>query len=190
MEAFLVSIAVVALAEIGDKTQLLALLLAARFRRPLPIAAGILIATLANHALAGTAGLWVATLIGPEHMPLVLGASFLAMAAWSLRADTQDPSASLPELDVLLATTVAFFVLEIGDKTQIATVALAAKFGTLVAVVLGTTAGMMLANVPVVWLGDRLAGRLPLRLIRGTTAVTFVFLGLYAIGASVANPPE
>jgi putative Ca2+/H+ antiporter (TMEM165/GDT1 family) len=179
LEALLVSTGVVALAEIGDKTQLLALVLAARFQKPLPIVLGILVATIVNHALAGAVGSWVAATVGPATMRWVLGGSFLAMAVWTLIPDRLDDpqSAGTPKLGVFLTTLIAFFVVEMGDKTQIATVALAAKYASLAAVVAGTTAGMMLANVPAVLLGDVAAHRLPLKLVRGVAAAIFAVLG-------------
>lgn len=188
MEAFLVSTGVVALAEIGDKTQLLAFLLAAKFRRPLPIVLGILAATLANHALAGALGAWLTTLVTPEILRWGLGIGFLAMAAWMLIPDTLDADdAQLPKLGVFAATFVAFFVAEMGDKTQIATVALAAQVGDFLWVVAGTTAGMMIANASAVYLGERFASRMPVKLIHALAAVIFAVLGvavLLGAGAS------
>ena len=183
MEAFLVSTGVVALAEIGDKTQLLSLVLAARFRRPLPIIAGILVATLLNHALAGAVGAWITSLLGPTVMRWVLGVSFLAMAVWTLVPDKLDAENAGPagRFGVFGTTVVSFFLLEMGDKTQIATVALAARFPSLSAVVVGTTVGMMLANVPAVLLGDKAAGRLPIRVIHGIAAALFAVLGVLAL---------
>ncbi|HET8690556.1 MAG TPA: TMEM165/GDT1 family protein [Steroidobacteraceae bacterium] len=182
MESFLVSTGVVALAEIGDKTQLLALLLAARFRRPLPIVLGILAATLANHALAGAAGAWCAALVGPEALRWILGLSFIAMAAWTLVPDKAGgASAAEPRFGVFGATAIAFFLVEMGDKTQIATVALAARYASLAAVVGGTTLGMMLANVPVVLLGEVAATKLPMRLVRAAAALVFAALGAYVL---------
>ena len=189
MEAFLISTGVVALAEIGDKTQLLAFILAARFRRPWPIVAGILAATIVNHALAGAAGAWLMALAGPVVMRWVLGVSFLAMAAWTLVPDHVDEGEVAPRSGrgVFLTTIVAFFLAEMGDKTQIATVALAAKYAMPVAVVAGTTLGMMIANVPAVFLGDRLLRRMPVRLVHGVAAALFAVLGiatLFGAGAS------
>ncbi len=188
MEAFLVSTGVVALAEIGDKTQLLAFLLAAKFRRPLPIVLGILAATLANHALAGALGAWLTTLVTPEILRWGLGIGFLAMAAWMLIPDTLDADdAQLPKLGVFAATFVAFFVAEMGDKTQIATVALAAQVGDFLWVVAGTTAGMMIANAPAVYLGERFASRMPVKRVHALAAVIFAVLGvavLLGAGAS------
>jgi putative Ca2+/H+ antiporter (TMEM165/GDT1 family) len=180
LEAFLFSTGVVALAEIGDKTQLLAFILAARFRRPWPIVAGILAATIVNHALAGAAGAWLMALAGPVAMRWVLGVSFLAMAAWTLVPDHVDEGDVAPRSGrgVFLTTIVAFFLAEMGDKTQIATVALAAKYASTVAVVAGTTLGMMIANVPAVFLGDRLLRRMPVRLVHGVAAALFAVLGI------------
>jgi len=178
LEAFLVSTGIVALAEIGDKTQLLSFILAARFRRPWPIVLGILVATLANHALAGALGTWITALLGPQTLRWVLGISFLAMAVWILVPDEFDEKdAKLPRLGVFGATLVAFFLAEMGDKTQIATVALAAQYQAFIAVVAGTTLGMMIANVPAVVLGDRIAHKLPIKLVHGIAAAIFAVLG-------------
>ncbi len=179
MDALLVSTLTVALAEIGDKTQLLALLLAARFRKPWPIAAGILVATLLNHALAGWAGAAAAGWLTPEVLRWVVAGSFIAIALWTLRPDKVDDDAPLPARGAFIATTVAFFIAEIGDKTQVATVLLAAKYAPLWEVVAGTTAGMLLANVPVVLLGSRFANRLPLKAARIAAALVFLALGLW-----------
>lgn len=182
MEALLVSVGVVALAEIGDKTQLLALLLATRFRKPTPIVLGIFVATLANHAFASVVGNWLVSVVGADAMRWILGLSFLAMAAWTLIPDSPpDESAAAPRFGVFLTTAVAFFLVEMGDKTQIATVALAAQFHALVWVVLGTTLGMMLANVPVVYLGDALIKRVSLKTVRIVASLTFAALGIYAL---------
>ncbi|MFN4148494.1 MAG: TMEM165/GDT1 family protein [Rhodocyclaceae bacterium] len=178
MEAFLISTGIVALAEVGDKTQLLALMLAAKFRRSLPIVAGILVATVTNHALAGALGMGIAALLNPETLRWLLGLSFIAMAIWLLIPDEVDEDATrLAHLGVFGTTLVAFFLAEMGDKTQIATVALAAEYRTIGAVVLGTTLGMMIANVPAVFLGERIAHKLPERLIHGIAAATFFILG-------------
>ena len=183
MEAFLVSAGIVALAEIGDKTQLLALLLSARFRRPVPIILGILVSTLANHALAGYVGAWVAAKVGPELMRWILGLSFLAMAVWILIPDKVDDGATSQRarFGIFGTTAIAFFLLEMGDKTQIATVALAAKYPSLVAVVAGTTVGMMLANVPAVLLGEVASRKLPLKLVHGIAAALFAVLGILVL---------
>ena len=179
MEAFLVSTGIVALAEIGDKTQLLAFILAAKFRKPVPIIIGILIATLANHGFAGAVGAWVTTLLGPETLRWVLGVSFIGMAIWTLVPDELDEDdAKLAQLGVFGTTLVAFFLAEMGDKTQIATIALAAQYQSLAMVVAGTTLGMMLANVPAVILGDRIANRIPVRLVHGIAAAIFAVLGV------------
>lgn len=179
MEAFLVSTGIVALAEIGDKTQLLAFILAAKFRKPLPIVCGILVATLANHAAAGALGTWLMLLTAPETLRWILGLSFIGMAIWTLIPDKFDESdAKLAQLGVFGTTLIAFFLAEMGDKTQIATVALAAQYQALVAVVAGTTLGMMIANVPAVLLGDRIAHRMPVRLVHGIAAAVFAILGV------------
>ena len=184
MEAFLVSTGVVALAELGDKTQLLAFMLAARFRRPLPIVMGILVATIANHAVAGALGAWVSALLGPDLMRWVLGLSFLAMAVWIMVPDQLEESESqVVPRGVFVATVIAFFFAEMGDKTQIATVALAARFPSLLAVVAGTTLGMMLANVPAVYLGDRATRNVPLKLMHGLAALVFVLLGILTLAS-------
>ncbi len=179
MEAFLVSTGIVALAEIGDKTQLLAFILAAKFRKPVPIILGILIATLVNHGCAGAVGAWVTTLLGAGTLRWVLGVSFIAMAIWTLVPDKFDEDdAKLARLGVFGTTVVAFFLAEMGDKTQVATVVLAAQYKDLVTVVAGTTLGMMLANVPAVILGDRIAGRIPVRVVHGIAAAIFAVLGV------------
>lgn len=180
MEAFLLSAAVVALAEIGDKTQLLAFLLAARYRRPLPILAGILVATLANHALAGALGAWLIGVVPAPALRWTLGLSFVAMAAWALVPDRLDDGGAPRHraLGVFGAACMAFFVAEMGDKTQLATIALAADRAQPLAVVLGTTLGMMLANGPAVLVGERLLARVPLRAMRALAAVVFALLGL------------
>ena len=183
MEAFLVSTAIVALAEMGDKTQLLALVLAARFRTPWPIVLGILVATLVNHGLAGALGAWLTQAAGPDIMRWVLGLSFIAMAVWMLIPDKLDDEGETEHSrwGVFGTTVVAFFLAEMGDKTQIATVALAAKYQAYVWVVAGTTLGMMLANAPVVWLGDKLVKRGPIRLVHVISAVIFLVLGVLAL---------
>ena len=179
MEALLVSTAVVALAEVGDKTQLLSLVLAARFRRPVPIILGILVATLLNHALAGAGGAWIAALLGPIALRWVLGLSFIAMGIWTLIPDKLDPAqAATHGGSIFAAAFTAFFLAEMGDKTQIATVALAAQFPALAAVVVGTTLGMLLANVPVVILGEKLTAKIPLRMLRALAAAVFAILGV------------
>jgi putative Ca2+/H+ antiporter (TMEM165/GDT1 family) len=188
MEAFLVSTGIVALAEMGDKTQLLSLVLAARFRKPWPIVWGILVATLVNHGLAGALGSWVTTQLGPEALRWVLGGSFLAMAVWILVPDKDKG----PRFGVFATTVVAFFIAEMGDKTQVATVMLAAQFNSWFWVVTGTTLGMMLANAPVVWLGDAITRKISLKWVHRTSAVVFAVLGGLALwgGPSKAAGPE
>jgi putative Ca2+/H+ antiporter (TMEM165/GDT1 family) len=180
VEAFLVSTGIVALAEIGDKTQLLSFVLAARFRRPWPIILGILVATLVNHALAGAAGAWVVRLMGAELLKWVLGLSFVAMAVWMLIPDKldEDEARTPARYGVFGTTVVAFFLAEMGDKTQVATVALAAKYAAFYAVVLGTTLGMLVANAPAVLLGERIAKVMPVRLVHAIAAVVFAVLGV------------
>ncbi len=179
MEAFLISTGIVALAEIGDKTQLLAFILAAKFKRPLPIIFGILFATIANHAFAGALGAWITTVVGPEALRWVLGISFIVMAGWTLIPDKLDENeAKLTRAGVFVTTLVAFFLAEMGDKTQVATIALAAQYHAFFSVVAGTTLGMMIANVPAVLVGDKLAHRLPVRLVHGVAAAIFAILGV------------
>lgn len=179
MEAFLISTGVVALAEIGDKTQLLAFILAAKFRKPLPIIVGILVATLANHSFAGAIGSWITTLMGPEILRWILGISFIAMAAWTLVPDKFDEGdAKLIQFGVFGTTFIAFFLAEMGDKTQVATIALAAQYQHLFVVVAGTTFGMMLANVPAVIMGDRIAHKMPIKLVHRIAAAIFAVLGI------------
>lgn len=179
MEAFLISTGVVALAEIGDKTQLLAFILAAKFRKPVPIILGILIATLVNHGFAGALGSFITSLVGPETLRWILGLSFIAMAVWTMIPDKFDEKdAHLAKFGVFGTTLIAFFLAEMGDKTQIATVALAAEYHALVAVVAGTTVGMMLANVPAVLLGDRIAHKIPVRVVHAIAAAIFAGLGV------------
>jgi putative Ca2+/H+ antiporter (TMEM165/GDT1 family) len=182
-EALLVSTAVVAVGELGDKTQLLSLVLAARFQKPWPIVAGILVATLANHALAGLAGNWVRSVVPEDVLRWLLALSFFAVAAWALKPDKLDDDDAPPasRWGVFAATTVAFFIAEIGDKTQIATVMLAAKFESLAAVVVGTTLGMLIVNVPTVFLGNAASARIPFRLVRIAAAALFAGLGAWVL---------
>lgn len=182
MESFLISAGVVALGEMGDKTQLLAMLLAVKFRRPVPIVAGILVATLLNHALAGLLGGWVADTLGPQTLRWVVGAGFLGMAAWVLVPDKVDADVGLPQrFGVFGTTVVAFFLAEMGDKTQLATVALAARFHDLLPVVAGTTVGILLADVPAVFVGHRMAERLPMAWMHRIAAAIFALLGLLTL---------
>jgi putative Ca2+/H+ antiporter (TMEM165/GDT1 family) len=180
MESLWVSTGVVALAEVGDKTQLLAFLLAARFKKPLPIVLGILVATLINHGLAGALGAWITANIGPETLRWVLGGSFVAMAVWTLIPDKieEEETQVAHKLGVFGATLVTFFVAEMGDKTQIATMAMAAHYATPVLVVAGTTLGMLIADVPAVLLGDKLANKIPTRLVQTLAAALFAALGV------------
>ncbi len=188
MEAFLIATGIVALAEIGDKTQLLAFILAAKYRKPLPIVLGILVATIANHAVAGALGIGIAALFAPATLRWILGLSFLAMAAWVLVPDKiEDEEAGLPRFGVFGTTLIAFFLAEMGDKTQIATVALAAQYQAVFAVVAGTTLGMMIANVPAVLLGNRIAANMPVRLVHGIVAVIFAVLGIATLMGAGAS---
>ncbi len=179
MEALWISTGIVALAEIGDKTQLLAFLLAARFKKPLPIIAGILCATVVNHGLAGALGAWITASLSPEILRWVLGASFIGMAVWTLIPDKieDDEGDIASRWGVFGATLITFFLAEMGDKTQIATVAMAAHFADPVLVVIGTTLGMLIADVPAVFIGDRLSARIPMRLVHGIAAALFAVLG-------------
>ena len=189
MEAFFISTGIVALAEMGDKTQLLALVLAVRYQKPWPIVWGILVATLLNHGLAGAVGAWVTTVVGPDILRWFLAASFIAMAVWMLVPDTLDdaPSDAQPRWGVFGTTVLAFFLAEMGDKTQIATVMLAAQYHAYFWVVAGTTLGMMLANAPVVWLGDALTRRVSLKWVHRISAVVFAVLGGLALWGGPAN---
>ena len=183
MEAFLISIGVVALAEIGDKTQLLAFILAARFKRPLPIIAGILCATLVNHGLAGALGTWITSVVSPEVMRWVLGLSFIGMAIWTMIPDKieEEETQVARHLGVFGATLITFFLAEMGDKTQLATVALAAHYGAPLIVIAGTTMGMLLADVPAVFVGNRFAARIPMKLVHSIAAGIFALMGLFTL---------
>ncbi len=183
MAAFLVSTGIVALAEMGDKTQLLTLVLAARFKKPWTIVGGIFVATVVNHTLAGALGAWVTTVVNPQILRWLLGASFLLMAVWMLIPDRLEDSADRqsPKLGVFATTAVVFFLAEMGDKTQIATVMLAAKYEAYAAVVVGTTLGMMLASAPVVWFGDRITQLVPLQIVHIVSALIFATLGVLAL---------
>lgn len=190
MESLLVSTSVVALAEIGDKTQLLAFLLAARFKKPVPIVLGILAATVVNHGLAGALGAWITATLSPQVLRWTLGLSFLGMAAWTLIPDKLDAEETpkTGRLGVLGATLVTFFLAEMGDKTQLATVAMAAHYAAPLQVVIGTTLGMLLADIPAVLVGEKLAGRIPMRLVHGIAAGLFALLGvatLLGVGAKL-----
>ena len=180
MESLLVSTGVVALAEIGDKTQLLAFILAARFKKPLPIVAGILVATLLNHGMAGALGAWITAMLSPEILRWVLAASFLGMAVWTLIPDKieEEETQVAQRFGVFGATLITFFLAEMGDKTQIATVAMAAHYPNPVLVVMGTTLGMLIADVPAVFAGDKLASKMPMRLVHAIAAGIFALLGV------------
>lgn len=183
MDTLLISTGVVALGEIGDKTQLLAMILAARYRKPWLICLGILIATLANHALAGIIGQLIAAFLHPETLRWVLGISFILLAGWLLipdRIDDETPK-SVNGMGVLITTIVMFFLAEMGDKTQLATVALAAKYNSLFLVVLGSTLGMMLANVPAVFVSSKMSAKLPVKLVHSIAALIFLIIGLVTL---------
>jgi len=181
MDALLTSTIIVAVAEMGDKTQLLSFVLAARFKRPWPIAAGILVATLANHFLAGALGAWIATLVSPGALRWLVALSFFAFGLWALKPDELEENPAMPSAGVFATTLVAFFLVEMGDKTQLATIALAARFDSLTWVVLGTTLGMMLANAPAVWVGEKLAHRVNLKYMRWLAAALFALLGVLTL---------
>ena len=180
MEALLVSTGVVALAEMGDKTQLLAFVLAARFKKPVPIIAGIFVATAVNHGIAGALGAWITATVSLQVMRWVLGASFIGMAIWTLIPDEieKEEARAAHRLGIFGATLVTFFLAEMGDKTQLATVAMAAHYGTPLLVVVGTTLGMLIADVPAVFIGDKFAARIPMRLVHSIAAAIFVLLGV------------
>ncbi len=180
MESLLVSTGVVALAEIGDKTQLLAFILAARFKKPVPIILGILAATVVNHGLAGALGAWITAVVSPEIMRWALGLSFIGMAAWTMIPDKiEDEETQIAQrFGVFGATLITFFLAEMGDKTQIATVALAAHYAAPLMVVIGTTLGMLIADVPAVFVGDKLASKIPMKLVHSVAATIFALLGV------------
>jgi putative Ca2+/H+ antiporter (TMEM165/GDT1 family) len=183
MEAFLLSAGIVAIAEIGDKTQLLAFILAARFKKPVPIILGILIATLFNHGIAGALGTWITTIISPEKLRWLLTISFFAMALWTLVPDKikEEETLMANHFGVFGATLITFFLAEMGDKTQIATVALSAHYAMPIIVVLGTTLGMLIADVPAVFIGNQFANKIPMRLVRISAALIFVTLGVLSL---------
>ena len=183
IDALLVSTGVVALAEIGDKTQLLAFILAARFKKPIPIVLGILAATIINHGLAGALGAWITSLVSPDIMRWILGASFIGMALWTLIPDKiEDEETQVAKhLGVFGATFITFFLAEMGDKTQIATIALAASYGTPWLVVIGTTLGMLIADVPAVFIADKFADKIPMKLVHSIAAAIFSALGVLTL---------
>jgi putative Ca2+/H+ antiporter (TMEM165/GDT1 family) len=183
MEALLISTGVVALAEIGDKTQLLAFILAARFKKPVPIIAGILAATLINHGLAGALGAWITAVLSPDVMRWILGVSFIGMAVWTLIPDKieEEETQVAKHLGVFGATFVTFFLAEMGDKTQIATIALAANYGAPLLVIAGTTLGMLIADVPAVFVGNKFAAKIPMKLVHSIAAAIFAIMGLLTL---------
>ncbi len=183
MHALLVSTGVVALAEIGDKTQLLAFILAARFKKPVPIIVGILVATIFNHGLAGALGAWITSLVSPEMLRWILGASFIGMAVWTLIPDKieEEETQVARQFGVFGATLITFFLAEMGDKTQIATVALAAHYGQPLMVVIGTTLGMLIADVPAVFIGNKFSARIPMRLVHSIAAGIFAVMGVLSL---------
>jgi putative Ca2+/H+ antiporter (TMEM165/GDT1 family) len=183
LEALLVSTGVVALAEIGDKTQLLAFILAARFKKPIPIILGILCATLINHGLAGALGAWITYMLSPENMRWILAVSFIGMAIWTLIPDKVDEEETqvAKQLGVFGATLITFFLAEMGDKTQIATVALAAHYNTPLLVVIGTTLGMLIADVPAVFVGNKFAEKIPMKLVHSIAAGIFALMGVLTL---------
>jgi Ca2+/H+ antiporter, TMEM165/GDT1 family len=183
MEALLTSMGVVALAEIGDKTQLLAFVLAARFKKPIPIIAAIFCATVVNHGLAGALGAWITSMLTPDVLRWVLGVSFLGMAVWTMIPDKieEEESQVAKHLGVFGATLVTFFLAEMGDKTQIATIAMAAHFSSPLIVVIGTTLGMLIADVPAVFVGDRFSKKIPMKLVHSIAAIMFAVMGVLAL---------
>ncbi len=183
MEALYISTGVVALAEMGDKTQLLAFILAARFKKPVPIILGILCATIVNHGLAGALGAWITSVISPDTMRWVLGLSFIGMAIWTLIPDKieEEETQVAQKLGVFGATLVTFFLAEMGDKTQIATVALAAHYVAPVMVVVGTTLGMLIADVPAVFVGNKFAAKIPMKLVHSIAAGIFALMGVLTL---------
>ncbi len=185
MEAFFLSTSIVALAEMGDKTQLLSFVLAAKLKHRIPIILGILFATLANHSFAGYVGAWLASLISPKTMKWIVAVSFFVFGLWALKPDKLDENQKLRGAGVFITTLIAFFIVEMGDKTQLATIALAARYNSLVAVVMGTTIGMMIANVPAVWLGEKLTHRINMKVMRWIAAALFIVLGALALFAPV-----
>lgn len=187
MEAFFLSTSIVALAEMGDKTQLLSFVLAAKLKHRMAIIAGIFFATLANHYLAGYVGAWLASLISPQTLKWIVAISFFAFGLWALKPDKLNEDQTLKGTGVFITTLIAFFLVEMGDKTQLATVALAARYHSLTAVVLGTTLGMMIANVPAVWIGEKLTHRVNMKVMRWVAAALFIVLGILALFAPVSK---
>jgi putative Ca2+/H+ antiporter (TMEM165/GDT1 family) len=187
MEALLLSTSVVALAEMGDKTQLLSFVLAAKLKHRMAIIIGIFFATLANHFFAGSVGAWLASLISPQTLKWVVAISFFAFGIWALRPDKLDDNQSLRGTSVFVTTLIAFFIVEMGDKTQLATIALAARYDSLTSVVMGTTLGMMIANVPAVWVGEKLTHRINMKVMHWIAAALFIVLGILALFAPISR---
>lgn len=187
MEAFFMSISVVTLAEMGDKTQLLSFVLAAKLKHRIAIIMGIFFATLANHFFAGYVGAWLASLVSPQTLKWIVAISFFAFGIWALKPDTLDENQNLKGTSVFITTLIAFFLVEMGDKTQLATIALAARYDSLTAVVMGTTLGMMVANVPAVWVGEKLTKRINMKVMRWIAAALFIVLGILALFAPVVS---
>lgn len=187
LEAFFTSTLLVALAEIGDKTQLLSFVLAAKLRQPYPIMAGIFVATLLNHALAASIGAWLASLISPQFLNWIVGLSFIGCGLWALKPDALEGNLRFFSAGAFVTTLIAFFLAEMGDKTQLATVALAARYDALTTVVLGTTLGMMLANAPAVWMGKVLADRINMTMMRWIAAASFLLLGIWSLAGEVPS---
>jgi len=179
------STSIVAIAEMGDKTQLLSFVLAAKLKHRMAIITGIFVATLANHFLAGSVGAWLASFVSPQTLKWVVAISFFAFGLWALKPDTLDDNQNLRGAGVFMTTLIAFFIVEMGDKTQLATVALAARYNSLVAVVMGTTLGMLIANVPAVWIGERLTHRVNMKVMHWVAAALFILLGVLALFAPV-----
>jgi Ca2+/H+ antiporter, TMEM165/GDT1 family len=187
VESFLVSLSTVAIAEMGDRTQLLALMLAAHYRRPWPILAGVLVATIANHLVAGLIGIRLGRFLTPTLIDVLVGISMIAMALWALRPDVMKEESARMKRGAFIATTVAFFIAEVGDKTQLATIALAAAYANLLPVVSGTTLGMLVANAPVVFLGRAFAARLPLKTLNYAASGIFLLVGALFIVRALAH---
>lgn len=187
MEALFLSTSVVTLAEMGDKTQLLSFVLAAKLKHRIPIIMGIFFATLANHFFAGYVGAWIASLISPRTLKWVVAISFFAFGLWALKPDTLDDKQKLRGAGVFITTLIAFFLVEMGDKTQLATIALAARYDSLTSVVMGTTLGMMIANVPAVWVGEKLTQRINMKVMHWVAAALFIVLGILALFAPTSG---
>ena len=187
MEALFISTSVVALAEMGDKTQLLSFVLAAKLKHRMAIIIGIFFATIANHFLAGYVGAWLASLISPQTLKWVVAISFFGFGIWALKPDKLDDNQNLRGTSVFITTLIAFFIVEMGDKTQLATVALAARYDSLISVVMGTTLGMMIANVPAVWVGEKLTHRINMKVMHWIAAALFIVLGVLALFAPISG---